>query len=149
MRLHRSRWCAVLAFCLAGCGTAVGGTRVEGRAPTGIPWSGPVYVEDWRSQPRREPDMMDLTEVTTLDRLKWRDWGRPRATATGVVIDLACLSLCEKGEPPTYRVRVVLNGLSKRQYAAYYGHASVTALASPAPWWAEGVGSVRLHVPKA
>ena len=46
---------AVSLFGLAGCGTVAGGTRVEGPAPTALPWSGPVYVNDARSIPRHTP----------------------------------------------------------------------------------------------
>lgn len=149
MRLPRSAAYALLAACLAGCGAVDGGIRVEGGAPTGIPWSGPAYVEDARSEPRQRPDLMDLTGLTTLDGLEWHGWGSPRTTATGFVLDLGCLSGCPHDEPASYPVRVVLTGLVKRQYAAYYGHAAVTPVQSPAPDWAEDVSSVPLHVPKA
>ncbi|MEV0227485.1 hypothetical protein [Streptomyces sp. NPDC050704] len=149
MPFRRVTVCVLFAAGLTGCGAVDGGTRIEGRAPTGIPWSGPVYVEDGRSEPRQRPDLMDLTELTTLDRLEWRGWGSPRATATGLVLDLACLSGCPDNEPASYPVRVVLTGLVKREYAAYYGHAAVTAVRPPAPDWAEDVGSVPVHVPKA
>lgn len=149
MRHGRSALCVVLAACLTGCGAVDDGLRAEGPAPTGIAWTGPVYVEDWRAQPRQRPDLVDLTEYTTLDRLEWRGWGSPRATATGFVIELDCLSACADDGPLSYPVRVVLSGLVKRQYAGYYSHASVTAARPPAPDWAEDVSYVPLHVPGA
>lgn len=149
MQLRRFAVGAVLAAYLAGCTGATGGVRIEGPAPLAIPWSGQVYVEDWRSEPRQRPGLMDLTELTTLDYLTWRDWGSPQAIATGWVIDLACTSGCPGDAPPSYQVRVVLSGLVKRRYAAYYSHAAVTAVTQPTPNWAEDVTSVRLYVPKA
>ncbi|MFD5258626.1 hypothetical protein ACFWM5_38150 [Streptomyces bobili] len=151
MALRRSALCASLAgllACLTGCGAPGGGARVEGPAPTGIPWTGPVYLLDWESKPHERPDLMDLTNYTTLDWMRWRDWGSPRATATGHVMDFSCGSDCPNGEPRSYQVEIVLSGLVKRQYAAYYSHASVTPVHRPAPDWAEDVGSVPLRVPK-
>jgi hypothetical protein len=143
--------CVLLAMSLAGCGTVAGGTWVEGPAPTAIPWSGPVYVDDARSIPRQRPDVVDLSEFTTLYGLKWSGWGTSRAVATGWVVDFACLSDCPQGayDPPSYPVRLVLDGLVRRQYAAYYGHAVLTPDHPPAPAWALDVGEVRLRVPKA
>ncbi|MEV3971312.1 hypothetical protein AB0K68_24690 [Streptomyces sp. NPDC050698] len=149
MLRRRFALCVVLAACLTGCGAVDDGLRVEGPAPTGIAWRGPVYVEDWGAVPRQRPDLVSLTEYTTLDRLEWRGWGSPRATATGYVIGLGCLPLCGDDGPLSYPVRVVLSGLVKRQYAAYYSHASVTAVRPPAPYWAEDVSSVTLRVPGA
>ncbi|MGW6902882.1 hypothetical protein [Streptomyces sp. NPDC054940] len=143
--------CVLLVMSLTGCGTAAGGTRVEGRAPTALPWTGPVYVDDARSIPRQRPDVVDLTEDTTLYGLTWRGWGTSRAEATGLVVDFACVSGCPDGEDdaPSFSAHLVLSGLVKRQYAAYYAHALLTADRPPAPGWAMDVGTVRLHVPKA
>ncbi|MET9970201.1 hypothetical protein ABZZ80_30870 [Streptomyces sp. NPDC006356] len=150
MRYSGPALCVLLVMSMAGCGTAGGGgTRVEGPAPTAIPWSGPVYVDDARSIPRQHPDVMDLTESTTLYGLKWRGWGTSRAVATGLVVDFACLSNCPHGDPPTFPVSLVLSGLVKRQYAAYYGHAELIPDRPPAPAWALDVGDIRLRVPKA
>ncbi|WP_062642617.1 hypothetical protein [Streptomyces maremycinicus] len=140
---------ACLLACLTGCGAADGGTRVEGPAPTRIPWTGSVYVLDWRSVTWQRPDLMDLTDSTVLDRMTWHDWGASRATATGWVIDLPCASGCPHGSLPGYAVTIVLSGLVKRQYAAYYSRAAVTPVHPPAPDWAEDVSAVSLHVPKA
>jgi len=152
MTLRRSALCASLAagllVGLTGCGTADERLRVEGPAATRIPWTGPVYVLDWRSLPRQRPDLMDLTEITVLDRVKWHGWGSPRATATGTVIDLPCVSGCPHDALPSYPVTIVFSGLVKRQYAAYYGHAAVTPVHRPVPEWAEDVSSVSLHIPK-
>ncbi|MDW4908453.1 hypothetical protein RB628_24715 [Streptomyces sp. ADMS] len=149
MRRRPFALCAVLTVCLTGCAAVDSGPRVEGLAPTGIPWSGPTYVEDWQAVPRERPDLISMVEGPPLDRLAWRDWGSPRATATGYVIDLDCLPQCADDGPPSYRVRVVLSGLVKRQYAAYYSHASVTAVRPPAPDWAVDYSSLPLHVPAA
>ncbi|MEU6140088.1 hypothetical protein ABZ848_06950 [Streptomyces sp. NPDC047081] len=138
-----------LLLFLAGCGTPDSGPWAEGPAPTGIPWTGSVYSMDWRSEPRQRPEMMDLTENTVLDDMKWHDWGRPRATATGWVVDLACLSGCPHETMPGYAVTVVLSGLVRREYAAYYSVAAVSPRHRPAPYWAEDVSRVPLHVPKA
>ncbi|MFJ9900619.1 hypothetical protein ACIQPR_45570 [Streptomyces sp. NPDC091280] len=136
---------------LAGCGMVDGGTRVEGPAPTAVPWTGPVYVDDARSIPRRRPDIVDLTEHTTLYGLKWRGWGTSRAVATGVVVDVACASGCPQGDadPPTHPVRLVLSGLVKREYAAYYDHAVLTPAHPPTPNWVLETGDLSLQVPAA
>lgn len=146
--------CLLLAMSflgLAGCGTVAGGTRVEGPAPTAIPWSGPVYVDDAGSVPRQHPAIVDLTERTSLYSLKWRGWGTSRAVATGVVVDVTCASGCPHGDadPPSYPVRLVLSGLVKREYSAYYHHAVLTADPPPAPDWVLEVGDLRLRVPEA
>ncbi|MEU6348101.1 hypothetical protein ABZ896_02090 [Streptomyces sp. NPDC047072] len=133
---------------LTGCGTADGGIRSEGPAPSRIPWSGPVYVLDWKSLAWQRPDTLDLTANTVLWDVTWHGWGSPRATGTGSVLDLPCLSGCPHGDYPSYPVRIVFSGLVKRQYAAYYSHAAVTPVRPPAPDWAEDVHAVRLHVAK-
>lgn len=139
--LHASL-AALLLVGVAGCDAADGGIRTEGPAPTGLPWTGPVYALSWESQPVMRPDLMDLTDFTVLDRMSWHHWGSPRATATGWVIDLTCPSTCPD-DPPGYAVTIVFGGLEKRQYAAYYGWASVVPVHKPAPGWAE----VPLRVP--
>jgi hypothetical protein len=140
---------ALLVLGLAGCGTVSGGARAEGPAPTAIPWTGPAYVDDARSVPRQSPDVVDLTDTTTLYGLKWRGWGTPRAVATGLVVDFACVSGCPHGDPPSFPAGLVLTGLVRREYAAYYSHAVLTPDHPPAPDWALDVGPVRLGVPKA
>ncbi|QNP71200.1 hypothetical protein IAG44_18320 [Streptomyces roseirectus] len=139
----------LLALALTGCGGLPGGARVEGPAPSAIPWSGPVYIDDARSIPRQSPDVVDLTDVTTLYGLKWHGWGTPRAVATGLVVDFACVSGCPHGDSPSFPAGLVLTGLVKREYAAYYSHAVLTPDHPPAPGWALDVGPVRLRVPKA
>lgn len=150
-RPARSLLLCVSFLGLAGCGTVAGGTRVEGPAPTAIPWKGPVYVSDARSIPRQHPDVMDLTEFTTLYGMEWRGWGTPRAVGTGHVVDFACVSQCPDGKdnPPFFRVRLVLSGLVKREYAAYYSNAVLIPDPQPAPAWALDVGDLRLRVPAA
>ncbi|MFJ4202873.1 hypothetical protein ACIP2Y_25035 [Streptomyces sviceus] len=154
MRYGGPARCLLLAMSflgLTGCGTVAGGTRVEGPAPTAIRWTGPVYLDDARSIPRQHPDVMDLTDVTTLYGLKWRGWGTPRAVATGLVVDFSCQSLCPHGKdnPPYYPVRLVLSGLVKREYAAYYSNAVLSPAHPPAPGWAMDVGDLHLGVPAA
>lgn len=154
MRYDRRARCLLLAMSflgLAGCGTGAGGAHIEGPAPTAVPWTGPVYVDDARSISRQRPDVMDLTEVTTLYGMKWRGWGTPRAVGTGLVVDFSCQSGCPHGKDnmPYYPVRLVLSGLVKREYAAYYGHAVLSPTAPPAPDWAKDVGDLRLQVPTA
>lgn len=154
MRYGGRARCLLLAMSflgLAGCGTGAGGARIEGPAPTAVPWTGPVYVSDSRSIPRQRPDVMDLTEVTTLYGMKWRGWGTPRAVGTGAVVDFACISQCPHGKdnPPYYHVRLVLSRLVKREYAAYYSNAVLSPDRPPAPAWAMDVGDLRLRVPAA
>ncbi|NEA99038.1 hypothetical protein [Streptomyces sp. SID13726] len=139
---------ACLLADLSACGAAGGEIRSEGPAPSRIPWTGPVYALDWQSLAWPRPDTMDLTADTVLWGVKWHDWGSPRATGTGSVLDLACRSGCPHGDYPHYAVTIVFSGLVKRQYAAYYSHAAVTPVHPPAPGWAEDVRGVALHVPK-
>lgn len=128
-----------------------GGHRRAGRgaAPTEIPWSGLVFVEDWDGRPRQHPQLMYLTEITALAELEWRHWGSPQARADGVALDLNCVSGCPDDQASRYRVEIVLSDLTKRLGAAYYRHAAVTPVGSPAPFWAEDLSNVRLGVPKA
>jgi hypothetical protein len=149
MRRGLSAVYAVVAMCLTGCGAVGGEVHVEGPAPTRVPWSGPVYMEDFTSTPREHPEMVDLTGSTTLTRLTWRGWGSPRAVADGYVFDLACLSGCPGDDPASFPAHLVLSGLVKRQYAAYYRHAVLTPVGRPAPDWAVDIGPVDLHVPQA
>lgn len=151
MAFRRAAWCASLAVLMAGlsgCAGSEDGIRVEGPAPTRVPWSGPVYVLSWESHPDERPYMLTLTDYTTLDWMRWRGWGSPRATATGYVMDFSCGSGCPHQEPRSYAVEIVLSGLVKRQYAAYYSRAAVTPVHRPAPFWAEDVSRVPLRVPK-
>ncbi|MFF5964447.1 hypothetical protein ACFY64_12015 [Streptomyces collinus] len=46
-------------------------------------------------------------------------------------------------------MRLVLSGLVKREYAAYYSHAVLSPDPPPAPGWAMDVGDLRLPVPAA
>lgn len=142
----RASLAALLLAGVTGCAAADGGVRVQGPAPSSIPWSGPVYALSWESQPLVHPELMDLTDYTVLDDMTWHGWGSPRATATGWVILLDCTSTCP-AEPPGYRVTIAFGGLAKRQYAAYYSWAAVLPAHGPAPAWAEDVRRVPLHVP--
>lgn len=142
---------SITAVCLlaglTGCGAA-DGVHTEGPAPSRIPWSGPVYVLDYKSLAWQHPDVMDLTSRTVLYGVTWHGWGSPRATGSGVVVDLACAGGCAHHDYQSFEVSVVFGGLVKRQYAAYYSRASVTPAHPPAPGWAEDTAAVRLHVPK-
>ncbi|MGW1716381.1 hypothetical protein [Streptomyces sp. NPDC002156] len=138
----------VCLACLTGCGAADGGVRVEGPAPSRIPWSGPVYVLDWKSLAWQHPDVMDLTGRTVLYGVEWHGWGSPRATATATVVDFACAGGCPHHDYKSFPVSIAVSGLVERQYAAYYSRASVTPVQRPAPGWAEDTSRVRLHVPK-
>ncbi|WP_405870823.1 hypothetical protein [Streptomyces sp. NBC_00005] len=139
----------VLAACLTGCGGPDTGVRVEGRAATEIPWTGPAYMTDWYGRAWQRPRTIDPTQRIGLDRLTWRDWGSPRARATGVASDTTCLSGCPRGVTPSYRVKVVLSGLVERGDVAYYRHQTLVPLHRPAPFWAEGNDDTDLDVPDA
>lgn len=138
MRLRRFVPCFVLAACLTGCGGLDTGVRVEGSAPTAIPWSGPVYVEDQYGRAWQRPETIDLTELIALDHLTWRDWGASRTLATGEAI---CGADCSDNRPRTYRVQVVLSGRVRRASVAYYGEVTITPVHPPAPGWATGFDS--------
>lgn len=145
--LHASLTACLLAG-VAGCGSTAGGIRAEGPAPSRIPWSGPVYVLDWKSLAWQHPDVLDLTSRTVLYGVEWHGWGKPQAIGSGEVVDFACVSGCAHNDYKSYSVSIVFSGLVKRQYAAYYSRASVAPVRRPAPGWAEDTSGVRLHVPK-
>jgi hypothetical protein len=155
MRLLRLVPCAVpavcLAVCLTGCGGVDGGVRVEGAAATTIPWTGPVYMTDWYGRAWQRPKEVYATWRVSLTKLTWRDWGSPRARATGVATDDTCLSGCPDGDdhPPSFQVKVVFSGLVRRGNAAFYSHAALTPVHPPAPFWIEGNDSTDLDVPDA
>ncbi|WP_405671267.1 hypothetical protein [Streptomyces sp. NBC_01530] len=151
MRPHRLVWCAVLAACLTGCGGVDAGVRVEGPAATTVPWTGPVYMTDWFGRAWQRPEEFDPTMRVSVSRLKWRNWGSPRALATGVATDITCVSGCPDGntDPPSYRVEVVLSGLVRRGDVSFYSHATLTPVHPPAPFWAQGSDSTALDVPDA
>ncbi|MCD9879744.1 hypothetical protein [Streptomyces guryensis] len=150
MRLRRHLLpCVALVACLAGCGAVDGGVQVEGPPVTPKPWSGPVYMTDWFGRSWLHPKEVAPTGRIYLDRLTWRDWGSARPRATGVASDTTCLSGCPNGDPPSYRVKVVLSGLVKRGDVAYYSHVRLIPLHPPAPFWAYGQDSADLEVPDA
>ncbi|MGA5143327.1 hypothetical protein [Streptomyces azureus] len=149
MRPRRFVPFAVLAVCLAGCGGVDGGVRVEGPAVTSVPWTGPVYVTDYYGRSWQRPSDISPTPDIDLQRLTWRDWGSPRARATGVVVDAGCGADCLDGELPGYRARVVLSDLVKRGSVAFYSQVTLTPVHPPAPSWAKGTESAYLDVPDA
>jgi hypothetical protein len=148
MRFRRLAPCAVLTVVLTasstGCGSVNGGVRVEGPAPTAIPWSGPVYVADRYGRAWQRPRTIELSEYIFLDRLTWRDWGAPRLRAIG---EASCNAGCSAGQPRSYRVQVVLSDRVRRASVAYYSEVTVTPVHPPAPGWATGfdrAGSLNL-----
>ncbi|MGW6906018.1 hypothetical protein [Streptomyces sp. NPDC054940] len=151
MRLRHSVPWVVLAACLAGCGGVDGGVRVEGRAVTAIPWSGPVYMTDSYGRAWQRPGEVSPSPSgrVYLDELAWQDWGSGRARGTGVAVDTTCLSGCPDGDPPRIRVKIVLSDLARRGNVAYYRHLTLTPVRPPAPFWMEGYGRTDLDVPDA
>ncbi|MER5452743.1 hypothetical protein ABT052_47945 [Streptomyces sp. NPDC002766] len=147
MRPYRTMLCAVLSVGLTACGAVDGGVRVEGQAPTAIPRSGPVYVEDHYGRAWQRPGTIVLTELILLDRMKWRGWGSSRAQGTGELSDPYCQSGCSDGDSHDYQVQIVLSGQVRRGSVAYYGQATLTPVHPPAPDWAKGFGSTQLDVP--
>lgn len=137
--------CVALAAVLAGCG-ARAGVVTHGPAPTDIPWTGPVFVLDYEGRARREPDLFDLTNLSTFDEVTWQQWGGPQAVGTGWAMDYACLNGCAGDDPDGYRATIVLSGLVRRHDAAYYSRATVTP-SGPLPTWAEKLGQVVLRTP--
>ncbi|MGJ5797252.1 hypothetical protein [Streptomyces griseorubiginosus] len=139
MRLRQLAPCALLTALLAilptGCGSVNGGVRVEGPAPTALPWSGPVYVADRYGRAWQHPETIDLTTLILLDGLTWRDWGAPRPRATG---EASCKVGCTAGQARSYQIRVVLSDRVRRGSVAYYGEATITPVHPPAPTWATG-----------
>ncbi|MEU9960560.1 hypothetical protein [Streptomyces sp. NPDC050982] len=133
---------------VAGCGVP-GGVRVEGAAPTALPWSGTTYVMDYQSVPWDRPESLALTQDTWLSHLRWRQWGGNRAVGTGVSWDMACTSGCTDDGISTYGVTVVLSDPRRRAHAAYYAHVSVSpARGEKTPDWAEtGIDDLTVHVP--
>ncbi|MDC0769634.1 hypothetical protein [Streptomyces sp. HD] len=152
MRLRRLVPCAVLAACLTGCGGVDGGVHVEGPAATTIPWTGPVYMTNYYGRPWQRPKEIEVAYGRVrLHKLTWRDWGSPRARATGVATDSSCMSGCPDGTDnlPTYRADVVLSGLVRRGDVAFYSHMTLAPVQPPAPSWAKYTANTDLEVPDA
>jgi hypothetical protein len=108
-------------------------------------------MTDWFGRAWQRPVEVSATRRVSLDNLRWRDWGSPRARATGVATDVTCLSGCPDGndKPPSYRVDVVLSDPVRRGDVAFYSHAALTPVHPPAPFWTEGSDSTDLDVPDA
>ncbi|WP_055527895.1 hypothetical protein [Streptomyces graminilatus] len=143
--------CAVSAVFLTACGGVDGGVRVEGPAATRIPSTGPVYVTDWYGRAWQHPVEVDPTMRVTLTGLKWRDWGSPRARATGTVLDVTCLGGCtgSGNHPRRVPVKVVLSDLVRREGVSFYGHLNLVPVHPPLPYWLQGNDSTDLEVPDA
>lgn len=137
-----------LALLLSACGAPDGGIRVEGPAPSALPWSGPTYMTDWYGRSWQHPTTVYPTAHVGLDGLKWHGWGSARPTASGVASDSTCLSGCTGGKVPSYRVKVVLSGLVRRGDVAYYSHAQLVPVHPPAPFWTLGNDAMDLDVPE-
>ncbi|MBX9421230.1 MULTISPECIES: hypothetical protein [Streptomyces] len=115
---------AALALLLAVGSTGCGGPqqpKVQGPAPTRSPAAGPVYVSDAMGHPLSRPATFPLTEFTVLSDLKWRDWGQPKAVATGTVSGLWCTDCGPTGHPATVEV----SGLRRQENVSYYTRATV------------------------
>ncbi|MFB7935434.1 hypothetical protein [Streptomyces sp. NPDC056039] len=110
------------AMGVAGCGGAER-PQVQGPAPTQSPAPGPVYVNDWLGHPLSRPKVLSLTEFTTLLHLKWRNWGQPKAQATGEVSGAWCSPGCTTSRG--YSVTVELSGLERQEKVSYYSRAGV------------------------
>ncbi|GHI04164.1 hypothetical protein AQI88_35325 [Streptomyces cellostaticus] len=140
--------CAV-ALMLAVGTTGCGGPerpQVQGPAPTRSPAAGPVYVSDDMGHPLSSPATFGLTEFTSLSHLKWRDWGQPKAMATGEVSGGWCSPECDKsGYPAT----VELTRLQRQENVSYYTRATVRSSHLPDPdKTGEDLRNVHLIVPE-
>ncbi|ANZ21492.1 hypothetical protein ACH4YO_02370 [Streptomyces noursei] len=135
----------VMAVGITGCG-GPDQPQVQGPAPTRSPAAGPVYVSDTMGHPLIRPTRLGLTEFTSLSHLKWRDWGQPKAVATGEVSGMWCIPGCEKtGYPAT----VELSGLQRQENVSYYTRASVRSAHLPNPAeTGEDLRSVHLYAPE-
>ncbi|KND29972.1 hypothetical protein [Streptomyces acidiscabies] len=147
MRFWQVGGCVVAVVCLAACGRVDGGVKVEGPAVTAVEWSGPSYISDVYGRAWQHPTEISVGESVYLEGLHWTGWGTARPTSTGVAQDTGCLAGCSGGKVAEYRVKVVLSGLTRRGDVAYYGHAAITPLKPPAPFWAEGNEDTILDVP--
>ncbi|GAA2295830.1 hypothetical protein OHT20_17100 [Streptomyces caniferus] len=128
---------------LAGCGNPEE-PHVEGPAPSPSQVSGPVYVTDTLGHPLTRPTGFALTEFSSLSRLSWRSWGRPKAVATGRTGGVWCIPDCPaNGYPAT----VELSRLQRRENVSYYTRAVVRAPGLPHDQASE-LRNVRLPVPE-
>lgn len=68
-----------------------------------------------------------------LARLRWVHWGRPTATASGIVRANDCKPYCAAGHFHSYTVKVAVDGLTRCNSAHYYARLTITyANAHPA-----------------
>ncbi|MFE1766933.1 hypothetical protein ACFW81_22310 [Streptomyces angustmyceticus] len=128
---------------LTGCG-APETPHVEGPAPGPGQVSGPVYLSDTLGHPLTRPTQFAVTEFSSVYRLSWRSWGRPKAVATGRVRGMWCIPHCPaKGYPATIEV----GRLQRRENVSYYTHAVVR---SPhrLPEAAAELGDIHLPLPE-
>ncbi|WP_416970931.1 hypothetical protein [Streptomyces sp. 4F14] len=146
MRFRQVGGCVVALLCLAACGRPDGGVKIEGPAVTAAQWSGPTYISDVYGRAWRHPTEIAV-ESLYLVGLHWTGWGTARPTSTGIAQDSVCNAGCDDGKTAQYRVKIVLDGLTRRGDVAYYGHAAITPLKPPAPFWAEGNDDMTLDVP--
>ncbi|MEU9483868.1 hypothetical protein AB0D83_09405 [Streptomyces decoyicus] len=129
---------------LTGCGNPEQ-PHVEGPAPRPTQVSGPVYVSDTLGHPLTRPTGFALTEFSSVSRLSWRSWGKPKAVATGRVQGMWCIPHCPAhGYPAT----VELSRLQRQENVSYYSRAVVRSSHHLPPDQAAKLRDVRLPVPE-
>ncbi|MFJ5803802.1 hypothetical protein [Streptomyces decoyicus] len=129
---------------LTGCGNPEQ-PHVEGPAPSPTQVSGPVYVSDTLGHPLTRPTGFALTEFSSVSRLSWRSWGRPKAVATGRVTGMWCIPHCPAhGYPAT----VELSRLQHQENVSYYSRAVVRSSHHLPSDQAAELRNVRLPVPE-
>ncbi|TJZ42813.1 hypothetical protein FCH28_33515 [Streptomyces piniterrae] len=139
----------VIALTLTAVGTAgCGGPErlhVEGPAPKPTQATGPVYVSDTLGHPLRRPTAIGLTEFTTLTRLRWRSWGKPKAVATGKLSGNWCIPKCTDSP---YPATLELSRLERQENVSYYTRATVRSSHLPPADSGEDLRDVPLPVPE-
>ncbi|MEU8976710.1 hypothetical protein AB0D11_47605 [Streptomyces monashensis] len=134
----------VLAVGATGCGGS-DAPQIQGPAPTASPAAGPVYVPDSLGHPLIRPTTLGITEFSTLFHLKWRNWGQPKAEATGELSGTWCTKCGTSGG---YSATVELSGLQRQENVSYYTRATVRSSHLPDPnKTGEDLRSVHLPVP--
>jgi hypothetical protein len=82
------------------------------------------------------PSTLIIALDGTLKQLRWRNWGGPRATATGTLEARICSTSCAAGHTVPYGATVVLSDAVTCENRRYYNvaTATITTVKGPRQW---------------
>jgi len=115
--------------------TATCGARVGPGAPSGgdslAAVASVTHINDCAGEPRNRPGVLTLAcgdGGYELAGLRWRSWGAPRVTATGVAVANLCEPTCVEGRRVRFRVTAVADGIVRGEASVRYTRLVVTAV---------------------